>query len=209
MNTLVLGSSKFSFLLLLLMALPLMIETKQVLVIWLKIVPDHTVSFLRIILMVTMVDVLANPLITLAQATGKIRGYQIVVGGALLMIVPSAYIALKLGGSPESVFVVHLCLVVVAQVLRLWLLRGLVGISLRRYFRSVVMPLMYVTFFSVIPPLAVYGRMEASLWRLVCVVMVSCLSVLFFGYAMGLSDGERGFVRNKVKYVKERIRCFR
>ena len=71
------------------------------------------------------------------------------------------------------------------------------------------MPLMYVTFFSIVPPLAVYGRMEASLWRLVCVVMVSCLSVLFFGYAMGLSDGERRFVRNKVKYVKERIRCFR
>lgn len=209
MNTLVLGSSKFSFLLLLLMALPLMIETKQVLVIWLKIVPDHTVSFLRIILMVTMVDVLANPLITLAQATGRIRNYQLIVGGVLLMIVPLSYLALKLGGSPESVFVVHLCLVVVAQVLRLWLLRGLVGISLRRYFRSVVMPLMYVTFFSVIPPLAIYGRMEASLWRLVCVVAVSCLSVLFFGYAMGLSDGERGFVKNKVKYVKERIRCFR
>ena len=209
MDTLALGSSKYSFLLLLFLSLPIMIETEQVLRLWLKIVPDYTVSFLRITLLVTMVDVLANPLITVAQATGRIRNYQLIVGGVLLMIVPLSYLALKLGGAPESVFVVHLLVAVVAQTLRLGLLRDLAGMSVGGYLRRVVVPIVCVSLLSAALPLAVYHGMEESLCRLVCVVIVSCLSVLVFSYAAGLDKREKQFVRDKIKSTKERLQCFR
>ncbi len=209
MDSLALGSSKYSFLLLLFLSLPIMIETEQILRLWLKIVPDYTVSFLRIIMVVAMVDVMANPLITVAQATGRIRNYQLIVGGVLLMIVPLSYLVLKLGGAPESVFVVHLVVAVVAQMLRLWLLRDLAGLSVRRYFRHVVVPLVYVSSLSVIAPLAVYHEMEESLWRLVCVVSASCVSVLVFSYVAGLDGREKRFVRDKIKSTKERLLCFK
>ena len=205
MFDLVYGSSKYSFLLLLLLSLPLFIEAEQVLVLCLKLVPDYTALFLRIILLITMVDVLANPLIISAQATGHIRNYQLVVGGVLLLIVPFSYIVLKLGGSPESVFIVHLFIVIVAQILRLWLLRNLINISLIKYFQHVIIPLIKVSVLSTLLPLCIYGLMESSFSRLLIIVAVSCFSVLFWGYKVGLGVKEKAFVKDKVFALKKKF----
>lgn len=205
MFNLVYGSSKYSFLLLLLLALPLLIETEQVLSLWLKVVPDYTVVFLRIILLITMVDVMANPLIISAQATGHIRNYQLIIGGILLFIVPISYFVLKLGGSPVCAFIVHLCIVVLAQAIRLWMIRGMIGLSLKGYFQQVVIPLIEVSFLAIIIPLLVYYLMEESLLRLLIVIFVSCLSVLLIGYFIGLRKEERTFVQEKIHLLKKKF----
>lgn len=205
MYSLLFGSSKYSFLLLLFMTLPIWIEAKQVLTLWLKIVPDHTENFLRLILLVSMVDVMANPLITIAQATGRIRNYQLIVGGILLLIVPISYVALKWGGRPESVFVVHWLIVLGAQAVRLWLVRALVGLSLRAYMHRVVIPLIRVAAISMLLPILVYFFMEESLARLVIVVFLSCFSVICSGYHFGLEAKEQAFIREKVIAFKQKI----
>ena len=55
------------------------------------------VVFLRIMLCTTWVYAVSNPLITAASATGKIKLYQSVVGGLLLLILPISYLCLRLG----------------------------------------------------------------------------------------------------------------
>ena len=205
MYGLLIGSSKYSFILLLFMTLPIWIEAEQILSLWLGIVPEHTTSFLRIILLVSMVDVMANPLITIAQATGKIRNYQLIVGGVLLLIVPISYLALKLGGQPESVFVVHLSVALVAQFVRLWMVRGLVGLSGRMYLERVILPLLRVVFVAFILPLLVYVIMPESLPRLLLIVVSSCISVLFGGYVFGLERKERAFVHDKIRLLKQKM----
>lgn len=97
MHKLMFASSKFCFYLLFLMVLPLSFEAHFVLQIWLGIVPDHTVWFLRLIMFIMLTETLANPYIVANQATGKVKVYQAICGGLLLMIVPIAYIVLKLG----------------------------------------------------------------------------------------------------------------
>ena len=205
MYNLIIGSSKYSFLLLLLMALPLMIETEQVLQLWLYLVPEHTVTFLRIILLTTMVDVFANPLITSAQATGHIRNYQIIVGGILLLIVPVSYLVLKMGGDPQSVFVVHLCVVILAQFVRLWMIRRLIGISLQIYFQRAIIPLLRVCLVVCWLPMVCYYVMDAGIIRVIIVVFTSCMSVLFWGYILGLERNEREYIQNKVVQFKQRF----
>ena len=204
MLNLLLASSKYSFFLLLFMALPILIESQQILTLWLKVVPDHTAAFLRIILLVAMVDALANPLITTAQATGKIRDYQVFVGGALLLIVPISYISLKMGGSPESVFIVHLVIVILAQIMRLFMLRSLVDISLSSYFMKVVCPITRVSILSPIIPLIIFHEMDDSLLRLFAIVFTACFSVLFWGYVEGLEKKEKDFIKGKLNLLKER-----
>lgn len=79
----------------------------MILRVWLKIVPDYTVAFVRLMLGITIIDAMAGSLMVAAQATGRIRFYQSMVGGVLLFIVPISYIVLRLGAAPWSVFVVH------------------------------------------------------------------------------------------------------
>ena len=206
MYGLVFTSSKFSYYLLLLLSMPVILETQVVLQWWLGIVPEHTVAFVRLILVISMVDSLANPLIQAASATGRIRKYQSVVGTMLIMILPISYVALKLNSSPEGVFVVQLIVFCVALFARLWMLRSLIGLSLRAYCRKAVLPMASVTVASAVVPLTVYLLMQPSLLRFLLVCAVSLVSVAVTVYCLGLASNERVFIRERLKVLKNKFR---
>lgn len=206
MYGLVFTSSKFSYYLLLLLSMPVILETQVILQWWLGIVPDHTVAFVRLILVISMVDSLANPLIQAASATGRIRKYQSVVGTMLIMILPISYVALKLNSSPEGVFVVQLIVFCCALFARLWMLRSLIGLSLRAYCRKAALPTVYVTVVSAVVPLTVYLLLQPSLLRFLLVCAVSLVSVAAAVYCLGLTSNERAFICEKLKVVRNKFR---
>ena len=101
-HDLVLRSSRFAFLLLTALIVPLITETDFILQLWLKEVNSyHTTAFVQIILLCTLIDSLSTPLIYLMLATGNIKRYQIVVGLFNFINFPVAWIILYCGGSPE------------------------------------------------------------------------------------------------------------
>ena len=201
MHSLVFASSKYSFFLLLFLSLPVIIEAEQILTVWLKIVPAHTVNFVRLILCIIMVDAVANPLIVSAQATGKIKVYQAVVGGILLLIVPVAYLVLKLGGTPESAFVVHLVFTILAQIARVWMIRPMIRLSIREYIKKVVCRIAGVVVLSGIFPAAVYEMFAPSLLRFLLVGVTCVVSVGMAVYFVGIQQNERIFISAKAKQI--------
>lgn len=206
MYGLVFTSSKFSYYLLLLLSMPVILETQVILQWWLGIEPDHTVAFVRLILVISMVDSLANPLIQAASATGRIRKYQSVVGTMLIMILPISYLALKFGSSPEGVFVVQLLVFCIALFARLWMLRSLVGLSLRAYCLKAVLPMACVTLVSAVIPLVVYLLLQPSLLRLLLICVISTVSVTVAVYFLGLANNERSFIQQRLYVLKNKIK---
>lgn len=206
MHSLVFSSSKYSFFLLLFLSLPIFIETKFILTLWLKIVPEHTISFLRIILLTTLIDAMANPLIISAQATGRIKKYQAVIGGILLLIVPFSYCALKLGAIPEAVFCVHLCMVIVAQIARLWMIIPMIQLSAKIYYKEVVLKIALVSVSSVILPIFLFLIFPQNWWSFLLVGASCFVSVSFFIYYLGLNDQEKVFIKSKMGVVLSKIR---
>ena len=204
MHSLVFTSSKFSYYLLLMLSLPVMLETPLILQWWLGAVPGHTVAFVRYILVISMVDSLANPLIQAASATGRIRRYQAVVGTLLIMILPLAYAALKLGAPPEGVFVVQLAVFCVAQLSRVLMLRPLVGLSLRAYLRKAALPIACVSAASTAVPLVVYTAMQPSAARFFTVCAASAVSVAAAVYFIGLESNERTFILERVRNMAKK-----
>lgn len=204
MHSLIFASSKYSFFLLLLLSLPIMIETKSILYYWLGDYPEHTVWFVRIIFMVLMVDATANPLTVGAQANGYIKKYQIVVGTILLMIVPISYLALKKGCQPEAVFVVHLCVVILAQCARLFMIRKMIVLPVVDYVKKVLLRMGIVTLLSLVLPLLLHLYLQDTFVNMIFVCGVSCLSVALCVYGLGLSRSERFKINNKILYALHR-----
>ena len=95
-------SSKISYFLLFIVALPVMMEADFILKLWLVEVPPMASLFTRIILIESLLSTLGAPMVTSLMATGNIKWYQIVVGSSLLFIIPIAYILLKVGLPIES-----------------------------------------------------------------------------------------------------------
>lgn len=201
MHKLVFRSSKFSFFLLLALSLPVMIEAPVILRLWLSTVPDWTASFLRLMLVVVIVDSVANPLMTSAAATGRIKLYQSVLGGIQLLIVPVAYVVLRMGGEPNSVFVVHICICLIAFAVRLFIVRGMVGLSIKKYLMEVCVKSGVVTVVATVLPLTLYFSMNNSLLSAIVVVFVSLGSVAVSAYAIGLTKSERVFVSDKIGQI--------
>lgn len=206
MFSLVERGSRFSFYILLILSLPILFETDFVLMLWLKQYPEHSVNFVRLVLILSLCDILSNTLITLQSATGKIRNYQMAVGGMLLMNFPLSYICLKMGCSPESVLLVAISLSICCLILRLVFLRRMVGLSVSAYLRNVCLNVFSVTFVSVIIPVCVkklsndVGWIHFLLVSFICVVC-SLVSV----YVVGCSKKERQFITQKIVSFKQKI----
>lgn len=201
MFKLIFASSKFSFLLLFVMSLPVMLEAETLLGLWLKEVPQYTPLFFRLIIITTMIDGISNPFMRAVDATGNIKKYQIIVGGILLMIVPVSYVVLKLGGAPYSVFTVHICMSFLAFLMRLYLVRKLINYSIMLYWKNVLSRLIVVVIISVAFSLFVRAKMEPSLIRLVAVSLISVSAVFLLSYNLALLPNERALLKNKFKSI--------
>ena len=127
MFSLIRRSSRMSFCLLFIIALPILFNTEYLLSIWLKEVPEHTVLFVRLFLVFALCESVSNPLITAQLATGRIRNYQLVVGGLMLMNIPVSYLFLKQGAAAEVTVVVAIVISLVCLAARLIMLRGMIG----------------------------------------------------------------------------------
>ena len=207
MNSLVERGSRFSFYIILVFILPVMLETEFILKLWLGIYPEYSVSFVRLVLIVSAIDVLSNTLINLQTATGKIRNYQLAVGGMLMMNFPLSYICLKLGLSPVSVYVVAIVVSVCCLVLRLLFLRKMVEkFSMAAFISNVSVNVLKVVFVAFILPLSITFLMDDGWTRLLLLVPFSMVCAGCSIFWIGCNASERSFITEKMALAFKRIR---
>lgn len=206
MNSLVERGSRFCFYIMFVFILPVFLETEFILKIWLGDYPEYTVSFVRLVLILSSIDVLSNTLINLQSATGKIKNYQIVVGGMLLMNFPLSYFCLKLEFSPVSVYVVAIVVAVCCLILRLVFLRRMVeGFSMIKFLYNVFVNVLKVTFFALIIPLLIVYFMDDGWTRLILVVPLSMICAVCSILLIGCSVSERSFITDKLSLIRSKI----
>ena len=192
MHQLLTQSSKFSFFILWLIALPLMLEAPLVLRWWLGIVPEHTENFLRLVLCSSMLATLSNPLLVSVHATGNLKRFQLIEGTMLLSIVPIAYLLLKLFGiRPEYVFCVHIVVELCTQYARVRIVLPMIAMRVSRYVREVVWPVVKVVLVAPIIPLMAYLLLRQSVGSFLLVCTVSVFSLCLAVYYLGCSRSER------------------
>lgn len=199
MHTIIRWGSKISFCLLLIISLPLIIEMPTILTWWLGDYPDYTVILCRLALVDATIFSISGSLITGSLATGKIKRYQIVVGGLYLMLLPVAYVVLKLGGSPQSTLVVSIIINLTTLVARLWMLRSMINLSLRKYLQMVIFPVLIVALLAPILPLLLYPYFEPGVKRFGIILIVSILWSILVVYFTAFNRDERSKINELIK----------
>ena len=198
MHNLIFKSSRYTFYLLWILSVPVFLEADFLLMLWLGIVPEWTVIFLRIMLCIIIIDSVANPLMISSAATGKVKVYQLVVGGIMLLVLPVSYVFLKLGFEPYSVFIVHFCICIIAFIARIIIVKGLINLSLREYFNNVFINCLIVGAISLFPVALVKFIWNDNLHPIL-MILLSVLAVAISVFFVGLTNGERNLITTKVK----------
>ncbi len=203
LNTLIFQGSRFSFYMLLLVSLPILVQTQYVLQVWLNEVPKYTVMFVKLALVFSLIEVISAPLITTMLATGRIRNYQIVVGGFQMMNLPISYILLQMGLFPEIVPIVAICISVFCLIARLYMLRGMIEFCLNLFVKRVILNLLFVTIASLLVPILVVDFFDPTFITFVLISILTVLSTITAIYFVGCSRDERTFLLQKIRsYVK-------
>lgn len=205
LEKLIFSSAKLSFYLLFFITLPIYLEADMVLYIWLKEVPDYSVVFFRLIIITTMIDAISNSIMTSVEATGNIKKYQMIVGGILLMIVPIAYVVLRLGFPPESVFIVHITVAIIAFCFRLFLGSKIVGFSKFAYIRKVLLPISLVTITASVLPILLWYNLPNTFFRLLLVGSISVFCVAGTIWLFGVDGSEKKLVNDKLEGIKSKF----
>ena len=204
MHKLVFTSSRFSFFLMMIPILPLLFETEQILQLWLGKVPEYVVGFTRIVLLISWVTTLLNPLEVSVKASGRIRKFEIVIYGLKLLVLPIAYIFLRLGASPLSVFGLQLIIELTAYFVSIFITSKDVGFMVLRYMKDVLLVIVPTTLFSLLLPIVLVRTVDVSVGRFFLLTIFSTIWSLIIVLIIGTSKEEKIFIKNKISCLRKK-----
>lgn len=199
MTKLVFRSSKLSFYLIMLVSMPIIIETPYIVNLWLGQLPEYVVPFTRLIIAISAIDSMASPLMTAAHATGHIRLYQSSVGTMTILNIPVSYVFLRYGCSPLSVFYISLFISVVCLFMRLWIVRRLMVFPVKEYIVKVFGSSLLVCVVALVIPLVAYMALDENIYTVLIVCLLCLISSIATIYYVGLDIHEREFVTSIIR----------
>lgn len=198
MFVLVCRGAKFSYLLLFMFALPLILETDFLLTIWLKHVPDMTITFVRLSIIGSMVNVIGNSGYTACMATGDIKRYVLWITTIGLFVFPLTWVGYKCGLPVEATYVIYIVTYIGVNIARLFILRGQLLFPISMFIKDVIAPIALTTIISSIIPIIVVEQMEQGIFRFIVSCFVCFLSVSFVTIYVGLTKHERTMTIGKI-----------
>ena len=198
-QTLLQSASKMSFFLLLILILPFAWNVDYVFGLWLGEVPKYTSLFTVLVLTEALIDTLTAALSTGVQATGKIRVYQLIVGGMSLSIFPLAYLALTLWPDPVLPFLISIGMTAAMGMGRMVILKRLCPfLSFGAYVREVLLPAFMIAGLAAAWDGFLFSGAEGFI-RLAVNCIGSTAFLLPLIWFVGLNDKERGVIRTLVR----------
>ncbi len=205
MLKLVFSSSRMLFFLMLIISLPVLLETPFIIQAWLGHTPEYVIPFTRLIILITAIDGMSQPIMTTVQATGKIKYYQIAVGVSILMILPISYVLLKNGCSAVSVFYTSLAVSFFCYFLRLVIIKKLIKFPIMNYIHDVFLRCSLCGVLSLIIPAWLSYKMNdnfISFFLISFTCLLSCIIIIWF---IGIKKEEKTlflqFFRRKLKTI--------
>lgn len=185
-------------------SVPLFIEIRFVLKIWLVEYPEYAPVFLRFVLVQTLVNAIHQPLAIAIQASGKIK-LPSLFSLILILIFPISYFLLKAGFPPYSIYIVSIIMWTIVALSNLFFARAYAGIPISLILKKVYFNIIPGTILIFSVPYLVSTRMDVGLIRFLLVGTVSVIASLSVFYFWGLSSEMRKSVNMKIMKIFKRI----
>jgi len=197
---LVYSSSKISFYILFVLALPVLFNAERILSIWLAEVPEASPLFLELAIIDLLITTAYTPIGNVSGASGKVKLYQLAVSSSYFAMFMLTYVAYKLGAPVEAAFYISIALNIVGYGLRLLALRQTVGFSIPEYARKVMLPTFTIFVICAIPAFLLSLAFKSSgivlfLLQFALCCAITCVII----YTLGLNKQERNLVLNFVR----------
>jgi O-antigen/teichoic acid export membrane protein len=198
MKLLIFASSRYCFYLMFLLSLPVILCANYILGLWLGVFPDHTVNFIRLTLVCTLLETLINPLFTANLATGNVAIYNKSLAILSFSFIPITYLGIRTTHIPEIVFVLNILRNVIGIGVRMFIFRSQLGVGTHEYASQVLWRILPVVVIASVVPFIVYRMIGSETFLsflLTCITAV--ISTMLSVYMVGLNKFEREYISSR------------
>ncbi len=185
---------KISFLLMVLVCFPVLFETPYILKIWLGDIPEYSVVFTRMVIIVSLLEIFNETIGTSIQATGKIKNYQIMGSIIVFFNFPLSFLAFYVGLPVWSAYLINILLSVVTMIPRLFFVERLLNISWIDYAKEVLLKSLLLSGAAAIVPMFIVYNMVESVWRLILIVILGTITTIIFSLFICFGRSERDLI---------------
>lgn len=195
-------ASKFSFLLFSFLSFPVFLFTDELLSIWLGTVPDYVTSFLRLLIVYSLIRVFHNPIDSIFKATGDIKKYQLIDSFVLVLALPLTILFYTLGFPPLYMYVSMIIVEIVDLGLILNLARVKVNLNIKTYYSKVLKSCFSISALSGLYLILFFFFNIDSLFNRVllglCFVLLHSLGIFYLGF-------DKREKEDIMKYLKRKL----
>lgn len=199
MRALAYRTCKFGMLLALIFVLPLALELRTVLKLWLVSPPPCVTELCWCILAMTFINKSTAGHMLAVEAGGKIAAYQTVLGGSLILTLPIAWLFVEKNYGFVSVGYAMVLTMTLCAWGRVWFARTLVGMSARYWLKGIMLPVVLVSVIVIAAGYCMRFFVDSGLSRLCVTTFVCEITLLPLAWWVLLDVVEREFVNSRLK----------
>ncbi len=204
MYKLVFRSSKFSFFLLFIIALPVLLLTETILAWWLKNVPEYATIFTRLTIINLFFTTLYPPIATVSQATGNIKYFQLTISIGFTLVFVFTLLFFQIGFPCYTAFLIGIIMSFIGLFARLLVLKFQLNFPIKEYYRKVLSKIINVIIFSIPIPLFCRLIINNPINQFFAVCFTSVITTISIIWLMGLEKNERQFFKLKINEIINR-----
>ena len=115
------------------------------------------------------------------------------------------WVVYKLGAPVESTYIVYIGVYIVVQIVRLILMKELLGFSIGSFVKDVIVPISFATILSLIVPWVISSTLAPSVRRVLLTFVLTTIWTALCSFLTALTKGERITIISKGKAVINKI----
>ena len=198
---LVLETTKYTYYLMLLIALPLLFQTDFILYLWLKNVPEYTVIFSQLIIIQGLFSVFDTGLYMSFYAKGRLRENALVSPTLGFLCFPLIYLLFKFGYGPICLSWVFLVYYAVLGLI----VKPYLAVKIANYTVKSIVKMFFscfkVTFVALLIPLILFYVLDEGVVKFLILTFCCIFTVCMTAYLFGIDN----LTRDKVNVYAKKV----
>lgn len=195
--------AKLSFFLMSLLSVPIILNTKHLLGLWLIDVPPYTDVFTQIILCIALISSLTSTSNTLVRSTGKIKSYELILNGIIVFFFFLSFICFRLHFPLYVPYLMLLFSSLVISLFQTYKSCRCVGFSYGYYLYSVHFRMLLALSVALIIVCTCQSEQEGEL--LVLRLLYAIFTVALCEYFIGFNSYEKVFLKQVVSKLLNKL----
>jgi len=196
-SDLVILASKYSFFLMAIPMLPILLETDFILNIWLKEVPEYTKIFVQAMLLRSIIFTSEYGIGPFIHASGNIKLFKITLSSITLLGLPVSYFAFKAGYPPYIISYIYLLTAILTLVTDLILLKVILNYDVIEFLKESTFKILLVCL-TVTPLFIIKNAFSYGLLRFIIISIISEIVLFVSIFFLGMGKVERQAIKGYI-----------